>query len=297
MIDVWSSSGVRLPRLLTHQDDILLPMEEIAFLHLRRDDVDTDIDIAPGRAFSLLTQMIKLNRILVEVNDVNNLAVAGRLSGAALEQVVNRVSQKLDNWEQSLPEYMLDTPTNLARYASQGLGRVFVTVYLGYYNYGQLLYYQFLHEDCHSTMSSANLFANKCKFHAASLCELIYNANSTPGCEVLYTMVGHILVISSTVQIHMLLFGDDPEQIRSARSRLERNFELLMKLRSYWPILDVSMTRLRAFHKSCQNYMDTAFKMDKWMLQFLFEFATPMDDKYVDEVPDLGVWSVDDVVM
>ena len=60
-------------------------------------------------------------------------------------------------------------------------------------------------------------------------------------------MVGHVLVIASTVQLHILLFGTDEIQIRAARSRLERNFEILSKLQSYWPTLDVCFSRFREF--------------------------------------------------
>ena len=130
---------------------------------------------------------------------------------------------------------------------------MFVAVYLGYYHFGQLLYYQFLHEDCHTSNPSAHYCAEKGQNHAAGLCEILYAANSTPGCEVLYTMVGHVLLIASTVQVHIVLFSDNEDQIRVARLRLERNFEILMKLRAYWPTLDVCFTRFQAFHKAVCN--------------------------------------------
>jgi hypothetical protein len=175
---------------------------------------------------------------------------------------------------------MHDTPENLNTYASQGLGRLFVAVYLGYYHFGQLLFYQFLHQDQRS--SGGNNLANKCKAHAASLCNMVYVAHSTPGCEVWYNMVGHILVIASTVQIHTLLFGSDEAEISVARARLERNFEILTRLRSYWPMLDMCFARLQIFHEVCRKSMDTSFRMDQWMLKFLSEFAEPIEEKMED---------------
>jgi hypothetical protein len=269
-------------------------MDELAFLGLRPEEEGGHLEIASDSSSSLLAQMIKLNRILAEVNEVNAQAVAGRADGIILEDRVKSVSQKLDDWLENLPSYMRDTPANMARYASQGLGRIFVAVYLGYYHFGQLLYYQFLHHDCHGSVPSARFYANRCKAHAASLCEILYAANSTPGCEVAYTMVGHILVIASTVQVHILLFGDDEDEIRIARSRLERNFEILQQLREYWPTLEVSFTRFRAFHKACRMSMETSFRLDQWMLRFLSEFAHPMDDKYIEET-DVGPWSWENV--
>lgn len=95
---------------------------------------------------------------------------------------------------------------------------------------------------------------------------------------MLYNMVGHVLVIASTVQIHTLLFGDEASVVQ-ARARLERNFCILTKLRALWPTLDVCMERLQAFHRACRSSADTSFCMDGWMVRFLVEFANPVRDK------------------
>jgi hypothetical protein len=108
---------------------------------------------------------------------------------------------------------------------------------------------------------------------------MVYAALDTPGCDVLYNMVGHVLVIASTVQIHALLFSSDADEISAARYRLERKFNILLRLRELWPSLDFCMMRLQAFHKACRNSMDNSFKLDQWMLRFLSEFAKPVDDR------------------
>ncbi len=92
-------------------------------------------------------------------------------------------------------------------------------------------------------------------------------------------MVGHVLTIASTVQLHILLFSSDEEQTQAARGRLEKNFELLTCLQRRWPALDISFARFREFHRACQNYKETSFRMDKWLLRFLFEFAKPVGEK------------------
>jgi len=235
--------------------------------------------------------MIKLNRILLEINSLNERTVSGATSGVILENEVMDLSNALACKSASS---MHDTRSNRQRYASQGLGRIFVAVYLGYYRFGQLLFYQFLHGDCHSTVLSAHFLANKCKGHAESLCEIMYASNSVPNCDVRYTMVGHILVIASTVQIHTLLFSDNEAQIVSARRRLEKIFQILSQLRTYWPTLDICFTRLQAFHKACQNSMDESFRLDQWMLRFLSEFAQP-DDRILDESGPMKVWSLEKI--
>jgi hypothetical protein len=280
MIDVWSSTGVGLPRQMSRIDDIPLPMDEAIFRRWNRVNVqgnEFEVDLDSGS--SLLAQMIKLNRILMEINDAINITVAGGANTLMEEGTVTLLSQKLDDWHLSLPASIHDTPENLKIWASQGLGRLFVAVYLGYYHFGQLLFYQFLHEDLHSSHPNVHVYSQKCKAHAAALCAIVYAANATPDCSVLYTMVGHILVIASSVQIHTLLFGTDDIEISAARKRLEGNFEALTELRRYWPTLEVCFARLRAFHRTARSSMDTSFQMNGWMLRFLSHFARMVGDK------------------
>jgi hypothetical protein len=105
-------------------------------------------------------------------------------------------------------------------------------------------------------------------------------------------MVGHVLVIASTVQIHTLLFEVDDAAVTLAKVRLEKNFCILAGLRRLWPTLDVCMARLRAFHKACRCSVDTSFCMDQWMLRFLIEFAKPVGDK-VSYGNDEGNWTLE----
>jgi hypothetical protein len=296
MIDVWSSTGVRLPRQMPTLENLPLPLDEVAFLNLKPGDPFPPDSNTPSRPqASLLAEMVKLNRVLHEINSLNEQTVSGQTDGISLENHVMDLSNKLSSWHSSIPLSMHDTPGNLQYWASHGLGRMFVAVYLGYYHFGQLLFYQFLHGDCHSTVLSAAFYAQKCHSFAESLCEIVYTAHSTPGCDVQYTMVGHILVIASTVQIHTLLFNDNEEQISEARRRLEKNFEILSQLRGYWPTLDVSFTRLRAFHQACRDSMDESFRLDQWMLRFLSEFAEPVSDKVMGQSPDARLWSWENI--
>lgn len=288
MVDVWSSRSIRLPRQMPHFENLPLPIDEERFLSWRR-DMEIIPDSNDDRASSLLAQMITLNRILSEINDVISETA---VSGTIIEQTVQDLSQKMDSWYATLPSYMHDNAENLQRYAAQGLGRIFVAVYLGYYHFGQLLHYQFLGEDRQN--SGHNFYANKCKDFATKLCEIVYAAHSTPGCEVWYNMVGHILVIASTIQIHTLLFGIDEVIIAAARSRLEKNFQILMKLRDYWPILESCFRRLQIFHEVCRKNVDSSFRMDSWMLRFLSEFAEPIQEKADDESV-VGLYSVENV--
>ena len=313
MIDVWSSNGVRIPRALgaTIDSDVPYPMNEIIFHQLRRSDDGQHIDhfsdttppsLSQEKRSSLLTQMVKLNAILVDISSVNQAAAAASHGHSPdyddidHQATVDRLAQDLEGWADSLPPDLRDTQANLSHYAALGLGSMFVAVHLGYYHYGVLLYYQYLHRDSFDEHGPTYSYADMCKTHSVGLCEILYRAFSTPGCEVYYTMVGHVLTIASTVQLHILLFSSDEEQTQAARGRLEKNFKLLTCLQRLWPALDISFARFREFHRACQNYKETSFRMDKWLLRFLFEFAKPVGEKDPNEsLTEIGPWSLQEL--
>jgi hypothetical protein len=285
MIDVWSSTAVTLPKLMPDCDDVPLPMDELAFLALSRSDSDSPYPRSGESDLPspMLAQMVKLNRILHAVNEFNKRCVKSNPDQGALESEVQALESQLAHWNAALPSTLRDTAENLKYWAARGLGRMFVAIYLGYYHYGQLLYYQFLHGGGalpHVTSPTTRAYADRCKDHSARFCETIDQGFRTPGCDVRYNMAAHMLVISSTVQIHELLFAEDEGQIRVARARLERNFEILLRLRPYWPMLDRTVGRLRAFHRTCQKRGgDRSFVLDRWMLRFLVEFAESIEDR------------------
>jgi hypothetical protein len=292
LIDEWSSSGVGIQRQFSNPDPhVPLPQEEMSFLGLRHQET-AYAETLPNThmPISLMGQMIVLNGILRQVNQLNKETALEEGNMASMAKV-KALSDRLDAWEVSLPDYMRDTPSNLAHYAAQGLGRIFVAVYLGFYHYGQLLMYQFLHHGA-SADTCIGAASTRCKYFADKLCDMVYNAHDTPGCDVLYSMVGHVLVVASTVQIHTLLFSLDDAEITAARSRLERNYTILLRLRELWPSLDCCMMRLQVFHRACVVSMDTTFKLDLWMLKFLSEFAKPVDDR-----DNTSSWAIGDIVV
>jgi hypothetical protein len=284
MIDVWSSAAVKLPRIMPTDSAVSLPIDEIPFSSMSTDFTSNFINNPATLESPLLAEMIRLNRILAKIIDFNRRCVSEHLEHAALEMGVYSLSVELKEWLDSLPSHMRDTPENFQWFASHGLGRMFAAVYLGYYHYGQLVNYQLLGTE--DTTTSSQRFAEDCKTHAARLCDVVYRSFATPGCEVLYPTVAHILVIASTVQIHTLLFSGDEGQIRRAKSRLERNFEILLQLRSYWSSVDGAMSRLRAFHQTCLRSKETSFVLDRWLLRFLVQFAPHMELEPRDNDPD-----------
>lgn len=291
MIDAWSSAAVKLPKLLPNRTDLPLPMDDISYLALSpAAGSSPGFNTSFNQGALLLAQMVKLNLILQEVNHFNQSCVAENPHWEALAQGVDAMTARLDSWVAELPHNLRDTPENFAWFAKRGLGRMFAAVYLGYYHFGQLLYYQFLHgaaTDPAPPPSPAEApdaarrheYARLCKDHAARLCEMVYRAHMTNDADVRYTMTSHVLVIASTVQIHTLLFSGDEDDIVVARRRLERNFELLLRLQTYWPTVDRAISRLRAFHATARTSQRTSFVLDRWMLRFMLEWAESMEEK------------------
>lgn len=253
-------------------------MDESAFLQMRCDQ-GFDISIQPTRKSSLLAEMVRLNGILKQINDLNIRTAEEELDPSSIIHDIETLSQQLDTWLEDLPDYMRDTRENMLNLAAQGLGRLLVALYLGYYHYGQMLFYRFLHEDSRESNARTRFYADKCKQHAGNLCNIVYASDEIPGCDVKYNMVGHVLVIASTIQIHSLLFETDDVNVALAKTRLERNFCILTRLRRLWPTLDFCMDRLMVFHAACKHSADTSFCMDRWMVRFLVEFASPVSDE------------------
>ena len=298
--DTWSSTGVRLPKMMPLRN-VPLPMAEHKFLQLscttspylagspylsHHSDLGSNMAALYIPDDSLLAHSVALNQMFTQIDNLNSQAVSGGLNQAELTQEVERISLEMGVWVSELPERMRNTPENLAYWTTHGSGNIFVLLHMQYHHFSQLLFYQFLHgsgdETCHS---SANYrYAQECRQHATSLCNLIHLARDTPATEPLFSLVGHVLTIASTAQLHILLFGSDAAEVENARRLLERNFELLTLLRTYWPCVEASFSRFEAFHTACLRCQDDSqFQMDRWMLKFMLEFAAPVNERKDDE--------------
>lgn len=155
---------------------------------------------------------------------------------------------------------------------------------MGYHHFRQLLYYPMLnplerHEQHHQHLQfySNDGYARSCKEHAIAVSDIVNLAFQTRGCDLVYFLTGHILVVSSSIHLHTLLTGENKMDADMARERLVSNFEILMQLKMYWPVIDSSVTRLRAFQNSCHMSLSDSFILDNWMLKFLMGHTANLD--------------------
>lgn len=311
MTDTWSSSCLGLPKAIPPYADVPYPMDERNFAFLTpsdpaeppfssssADDSTNSHSRSPSSVAatgiyvnSTLAQASRINQLLWEVRSFNVRVVSGQLVGDNIDAEVVRLSSAIESWCSELPAEMANTQENMNYWASLGFGQSFVILLMNYFHAGQLLHYQFLHQSQQYASiteasspplprhSSVTAFAATCYRHAEGLCDLIYRASRTPGAEPCYPLASHVLVISSTVQVYTLLFSPDEVAIARARARLERNFEFLTGLETYWPVLDASLAKFKDFHDACLRSKDSYFRLDQWMLRFMLDFARPLNGR------------------
>ncbi|KAG9191749.1 hypothetical protein G6011_10483 [Alternaria panax] len=124
MVDVWSSTAVRLPRIMPFDGAVPLPVDEIPFSIMSNDLRGHVSDHTLCISSPLLAEMVKLNRILARIIDFNRACVSEHLEGPLLERGIQELSRDLDVWLEEVPHHMRDTPANLEAFASRGLGRM-----------------------------------------------------------------------------------------------------------------------------------------------------------------------------
>lgn len=283
-IETWHSAALCIPRTLNPDEKVPLPIDEWEFSQL---EPGSHSWIRPSptedSSLSLLGYMVELNKLLDGVNKLNAGIVSGATKDENIQQSVQQLSCSLDAWKSSLSARLQYNDANIAHWVEKNLGQAFLNLHILYNNVGQRLFYQFLYLIQDNTdLSPTNpthCFAKKCKLYATDFCEIIHRAKAKPETQLLSSLVGHMLVIASTVQLHTLLFSPDDGEIAAAKLRLEQNFEVLVHLNSYWPNVSTAMARFKAFHTACLRGRDSSFQLGRWMLQFMLQFSRPLEDK------------------
>jgi hypothetical protein len=278
-MDNWSSAGAKHSQQLNLEPRYLKPMEDVAFQRLEPGpEEDHQIeDIIHLRESSLWAQMIPLTEMIAQIEELHETTVRKLSKNIDIYTKATRLAHRLDSWLLRLPTELRNSPENFERFTDLGHGRTFVWLHVNYHHHSTLLYYQFLHQDPDNSPDPLLTYeyANRCKEHAKELSSLLWTTNSTTNCDCIWVGIGHLLVVSSSVHLHTLLFAVDEQLIGEAKQLLKQNFEMMIRLQKYWPALELSLSRLRAFLDACRRNMGTSFRMDSWMLQFLQRYTRP----------------------
>ncbi|KAH6684754.1 hypothetical protein B0J14DRAFT_573532 [Halenospora varia] len=251
----WSTADMSIaPMNAEYLPENLQLLDEEDFLTMRE---------APVR-HGVWTQMAKSIDIFREILDIISALGSGETLASQIDKV-NQIAERLDRWEQELPARLKYNPENHTYFQRLGFGKTFLAMHIGYQHYRQLLYFPFLDP------RNDNRLASECKKHAMMVSEI---ASQDGG--LVYYIVGHILVVSSSIHLHTLLLGGG--DVERARADLLSNFDILMKLKKYWPVIDAAVGRLRSFQNHCRESSLDSFVLDDWMWKFLMAQSAVLDE-------------------
>ncbi|KAL4885268.1 hypothetical protein BJY04DRAFT_231820 [Aspergillus karnatakaensis] len=273
MIDQWSSAGLDMPRQIPDTSQHPLPMSELSYWQL--DLGARERGPSAQDSLGMWGYMVILARVFGKIHELHRQLANGHLADHESEDHTHVLALELEDFIRNLPHNVKFTRENLEQHATQGLGATFVALHLGYHHYSTLLYFHYL-DSTLTRVPNQTLFAARCKYHAAAFSDLLSSSNEVSGCEALYFIVGHMTVISSSALLHTLLFGE-PDEIPDARRRLSSNFQVLLKLKQYWPDVNTMITRLFTFQEACMRSTDRVYVVDKWIVKFLLQHALPID--------------------
>lgn len=229
--DRWYSSGLGLRRqLFDHETEIDLPMCETTFDNLSVSATALEEPWKPG----LWAHMIGLHQLFGPIQDLNRRCAQCTIDDMEKERLVASLAERLTNWEDMVPAKDRWSSENLQQHVRKGTGGSFVSLHLAYHHYATLLFFQYLANS--SSAPASHPYAIRCKQHAASYSSLLTISHEQPGCEAIFPTVGHMAVVSSSVLLHVLLFGQQVE-LPAARDGLNANFASLIGFKRYWPKL------------------------------------------------------------
>ncbi|KAL2840423.1 hypothetical protein BJY01DRAFT_218545 [Aspergillus pseudoustus] len=183
----------------------------------------------------------------------------------------------LDQWAENLPPKLTWGFDNLMLLAGQRLGQIYLAMHIGFFHFRQMLFFPFL--DSRAARNAGPDRAAKCKDSAAVVSSILQYSKNVKNCELEYFIYGHIAVVSSCVHLHTLLFSDDYRELSMVRQRLVSNFQYLMTVKSYWPIVEHYTTHLRTFQNFCRDSMSDPFVLDNWMARFLTEHSSHLAER------------------
>ncbi|KAF5683747.1 C6 transcription factor [Fusarium circinatum] len=297
MMDRWSSVRSDWPLQLRNDTNLPRPLRQEVFDLLTPEGTPCDLSSSNElRESSMWGLILPLTQWHAEVVKLNFQIATEASLGHEIHDVVQDLSTQLSNWAQSLPFHLRDTPQNFRDYSSRGYGRLFSVMHIIYHNTCQSLFYQFLAKSLsrergvtadHMVLTCAEL----CRSHAVSLSKLYWELNTASDLDCLWSPVNsHLLVIASTIHLHMMLLQPEKVEATEARQLLEKNFIILQELQKYWPTTEFAFSRLQAFHNACRvSSISKTFNMYKWMANFLNRYDVSVQDRDLDmELADLG---------
>ncbi|KAF3026049.1 hypothetical protein E8E15_003346 [Penicillium rubens] len=271
----WSAIDISVePISLNHGLDVdLLKFDDIAFQSLDPYLVQGTYS-SPQSPYNMWAYMARSLGIFNQTSVLLRRMSQGSISFHDYCQEAVVLEGRLDEWEKSLPPNLRYTTENITSSVNQRLGRTFLAMHIGYHHFRQILFFPFL--DARRNHDNMKLTKNawQCKRSADIISDILRHSTDTENCDLNCFIYGHIAVISSCVHLHTLLFSGNTGALSMARQWLLLNFKYLMGIKSYWPVVEHSVARLRKFQNCCQDSVSDPFVLDNWMARFVTEHTS-----------------------
>ncbi|KAJ5944658.1 hypothetical protein N7516_004826 [Penicillium verrucosum] len=271
----WSAIDISIePVSLNHGLQVdLLKFDDIAFQSLDPDQFQGPYRL-PSSPYNMWAYMARTLGIFNKTSVLLRRMSQGLIPFDDYCQEAALLEGRLDQWEESLPLSLRYTTENIMSSMKQRIGRTFLAMHIGYHHFRQILFFPFLDARRDHDNRKLSKGASQCKRSANIISEILRHSTDTPDCDLNCFIYGHIAVISSCIHLHTLLFSDNPEALSMARRWLLLNFKYLMDIKSYWPVVEHSVARLRKFHNCCQDSVSDPFVLDNWMARFVTEHTS-----------------------
>ncbi|GMF78644.1 unnamed protein product [Aspergillus oryzae] len=268
----WSASDMFMePEDTCHSSEMVPEIDDVLFHTLTSAELLRKPPLAPTFRCDMWAQMARTLDIFTKINGLLRQLSRGVITLNDYCQEAPILEDRLNQWYENLPEHLTYSYDHLIFFLERHLGRTFLSMHIGYYHFRQMLFFPFLKAGVGREATTTEPKAAKCNESAATVSEILNYATSLENCELDYFIYGHIAVVSSCVHLHSLLFSDDLSELFMARQRLILNFKFLMRVKSYWPIVDSS--------NSCRNSMSDPFALDNWMARFLTEHSSCLAER------------------
>jgi hypothetical protein len=237
----WTTSDMSIePVLFAYGPDVVPPeVDDVIFHSLDPEQLQEKNTSSPCNMWAYMAKTLDLfNKTSVVLRRLSQ----GQIEFSDYCTEASALESALDEWEKSLPPGLEYKKANINFLVKQGLGRTFLAMHIGPHHFRQMLFFPFL--DARGTRDTPKLAqrAAQCKKSANTVSEIIQHSTDIEGCDLNYFIYGHIAVISSCVHLHSLLFSGDRDELSMTRKRLVFNFEYLMDMKSYWPVVDHSVS-------------------------------------------------------
>ncbi|KAJ5340048.1 hypothetical protein N7452_006776 [Penicillium brevicompactum] len=273
----WTTTDMSIePVSFTYTPDVVLPeVDDVTFHCLNAENIQENTS-PPCNMWAHMAKTLDIfNKTSVLLRRLSQCLID--FSDYCLQ--ASKLQASLDQWEQDLPPGLAYNEENIKSLVKQGLGRTFLAMHIGPHHFRQMLFFPFLDDRENDGTPQLARRTAQCKESANRVSDIIKDSTHIEGCDLNYFIYGHIAVISSCVHLHALLFSGDYDELYMARKRLVSNFEYLMDIKSYWPVVEYSVSRLRNFQKSCQDSMAESFVLDNWMVRFLTEHSSNLSER------------------